>query len=86
MWMDFADLFLEGRSNFHDISKTSTNYDQVELSNLLLKFRRHGFQYDIQADRLSTECIGNHVGLTRVVIYSKVIILEQLKPSSLTEI
>ena len=77
-WLGLADLFLQCGGNFQNISEASIHYDQVELSDLLLEFGRQGFQYDIQADGLSTECIGNHVGLTRVVIYSKIIILDQL--------
>ena len=76
MWLDLADLFLEGRSNFHDISKTCVNYDQVELRNLFLKFRRQRFHHGIQANRLSVECIGNHIGLPRVVIYSNIIVID----------
>ena len=76
--LGLADLFLKCGGNFQNISKASIHYDQVELSDLLLEFGRQGFQYDIQAGGLSTECIGNHVGLTRVVIYSKIIILDQL--------
>ena len=77
-WLGLVDLFLKCGGNFQNISEASIHYDQFELSDLLLEFGRQGFQYDILADGFSTECIGNHVGLTRVVIYSKVIILDQL--------
>jgi hypothetical protein len=34
----------------------------------------------------STESIGYHIGLSRMIIYSKIIILDQFQPSSMSKI
>ena len=46
-WLGLANFYLKCGGNFQNISEVSLYDDQVELSDLLLKFRRQGFQYDI---------------------------------------
>ena len=81
-----ADSFLECRGDFQYIGEISLNNNQVKLNDLFLEFRRQGLHQGVQVGRLATEGINNHIGLIGMVIYSKIIILDQLKPSSLLEV
>ena len=78
MLLGHADLFFKGRSNFQCIGKDGINNNQVKLSDLFLEFGRQGLHQGVQIGRLAAECIGDHVGLTRMIINSKIIILDQL--------
>ena len=81
-----ADFFFEGRGNFQYIGKARINNNQVKLSDLFLEFRRQGLHQGVQIGKLATGGIGNHIGLARMVVDSKLIILDQLEPSSMSKV
>jgi hypothetical protein len=79
-------LLKQTRTYFHLHDFSISDDSKVELVELFTQLKWHAIHHQLTHMRLVTQSVGHHIIFLRVIVDSKIIILDKLQPSSLPKV